>query len=184
MSAKLINAAQAVIERWDSPQWNWGEPTAALIHELRQAVDAARHQGQEEAKAASVEEISRALSQATRHVEDDRDHMSNMLFNSIFDAVKSTDGGVVFNLKRFIKTLGQRGFVMAPSASQLPRQESRERIAELPQDVIDLVIAAREYVYQAVGEPRAYAELDKALEAFAARVPWNDEPDDQAKEAE
>lgn len=55
MSVKLINAAQAVIERWDSSQWNWGEPTAALIHELRQAVDAARRQGQEEAKAASVE---------------------------------------------------------------------------------------------------------------------------------
>lgn len=57
MSEKLINAAQAVIERWDSPQWNWGEPTAALIHDLRQAVDSARHQGQDEAKAASVELI-------------------------------------------------------------------------------------------------------------------------------
>lgn len=50
MSEKLINAAQAIIERWDSPMWNWGEPTASLVHELRRAL--AEHQAQDEAKAA------------------------------------------------------------------------------------------------------------------------------------
>lgn len=42
MTQRLFDAAEAVIARWDSPQWNWGEPTAGLIHELREAVAEAR----------------------------------------------------------------------------------------------------------------------------------------------
>lgn len=49
----------------------------------------------------------------------------------------------------------------------------------LPQDVINLVIAARELVYS--GAVRTGVQegeaLDKALEAFASRVPWDNEPD-------
>lgn len=43
-----------------------------------------------------------------------------------------------------------------------------------------LVIAAREVAYdhavQAAMGPERTAALDKALEAFAERVPWDDEP--------
>lgn len=42
MTQRLIDAAEAVIARWDSPQWNWEEPTASLIHELREAVEEAK----------------------------------------------------------------------------------------------------------------------------------------------
>jgi hypothetical protein len=47
----------------------------------------------------------------------------------------------------------------------------------LPQDVIDLVIAARVYAYE-TGDSEAYDAIDKALEAFASRVPWENEPED------
>ena len=51
---------------------------------------------------------------------------------------------------------------------------------QLPQDVINLVIAGRELVYSGevtVGSHEAKA-LDKALEAFASRIPWENEPDE------
>lgn len=48
---------------------------------------------------------------------------------------------------------------------------------ELPDDVRKLVIAARE-VLDADGEG-SLNELDKALEAFSDRVPYDDEPDDK-----
>ena len=35
----LVKAAQAVIDRWDSPNWRDGTHTADYIHSLRQAVD-------------------------------------------------------------------------------------------------------------------------------------------------
>jgi hypothetical protein len=49
--------------------------------------------------------------------------------------------------------------------------------AALPDDVTRLVIAARDVAYS---EPtkETLRELDKAAEAFAERVPWDDEPDD------
>lgn len=49
-------------------------------------------------------------------------------------------------------------------------------MADLPKDVIRLVIAARLVAY---GEPdsQAIKELDDAAEAFADRVPWDDEPE-------
>ena len=53
---------------------------------------------------------------------------------------------------------------------------------QLPQDVINLVIAAREVMYG--GYINVMAEeintFDKALEAFASRIPWDNEPDEEA----
>ena len=50
----------------------------------------------------------------------------------------------------------------------------------LPQDVIDLVIAARVVAFEDPS-PEAIKALDKASEAFASRVPWDDEPEDAAE---
>lgn len=38
----LREAAQAVLDRWDSPQWEWSQhgPTADLMHDLRRALSA------------------------------------------------------------------------------------------------------------------------------------------------
>lgn len=55
--------------------------------------------------------------------------------------------------------------------------EERRSREVLPQDVIDLIIAARVYAYE-TGDSEAYDALDKALEAFASRVPWENEPED------
>lgn len=46
----------------------------------------------------------------------------------------------------------------------------------LPADVIALVIAAREAVF--MGGPESIKALDKACEAFASRVAWEDDPND------
>lgn len=35
----LIEAAEAVIDRWDSPKWKDQEPTAAVIHRLRVVIE-------------------------------------------------------------------------------------------------------------------------------------------------
>lgn len=56
-----------------------------------------------------------------------------------------------------------------------------EGAPDLPADVIRLVIAAREIAYSDLdgggGEWKAARdELDKAAEAFASRVPWDDAP--------
>ena len=52
----------------------------------------------------------------------------------------------------------------------------------LPQDVIDLVIAGRELVYsgEILNGSQEADKFDKALEAFASRVPWDNEPDEGA----
>ena len=36
----LIKAVQAVLDRWDGPQWNWAQqgPTGDLMHEMRRAI--------------------------------------------------------------------------------------------------------------------------------------------------
>lgn len=53
----------------------------------------------------------------------------------------------------------------------------RERVdGELRDDVRRLVIAARVVAFEDQGE-EALRELDQASEAFASRVPWEDEPD-------
>lgn len=47
----------------------------------------------------------------------------------------------------------------------------------LPPDVVRLVIAAREVAYEAP-TPENLRELDLAAEAFAERVPWENEPEE------
>jgi hypothetical protein len=51
--------------------------------------------------------------------------------------------------------------------------------AQLPQDVVRLIIAARMVAWE---DPDAenLKELQEASEAFASRVPWEDEPEDEA----
>jgi len=46
MSAALKQAAQSVLDRWDSPQWEWAKhgPTADLMAELRKALEAKQAQ--------------------------------------------------------------------------------------------------------------------------------------------
>lgn len=38
--SKLISAANAVVERWETPAWKEAKPTASYVHELRDAVKA------------------------------------------------------------------------------------------------------------------------------------------------
>jgi hypothetical protein len=52
--------------------------------------------------------------------------------------------------------------------------------ASLPDDMVRLIIAARIVAYG--DEADAKTELDKAVEAFADRVPWDEEPDDVASQ--
>lgn len=47
----------------------------------------------------------------------------------------------------------------------------------LPQDVVRLIIAARMVAWEDP-DPEYLKELQDASEAFAARVPWEDEPDE------
>jgi cell division septum initiation protein DivIVA len=61
-------------------------------------------------------------------------------------------------------------------------QHRREAAGFLAQDVIDLVIAARMVAYEDQS-PEAIRALDKALEAFAERVGWDNDPDDEARSA-
>lgn len=50
----------------------------------------------------------------------------------------------------------------------------------LPPDVVRLVIAAREIAFGGYipGDVPALKELDDASEAFADRVPWEDQPEE------
>ena len=48
-ASELVNAAQAVLDRWDSPRWEWATngPTGNLMQALREAIDAAIAQPKE-----------------------------------------------------------------------------------------------------------------------------------------
>lgn len=41
----LMDKADSVIKRWDSPKWKWDQHTGELIRELQVALDAAKEQG-------------------------------------------------------------------------------------------------------------------------------------------
>lgn len=58
---------------------------------------------------------------------------------------------------------------------RLAKIMQRDKMAKLPNDVRRLVIAARVVAFEDQG-PAAIKELDAASEAFADRVPWEDEP--------
>lgn len=51
-----------------------------------------------------------------------------------------------------------------------------EAVTDLSPDLTRLVVAAREATYNA--SPEATSALDRAVEAFADRVPWDDAPED------
>lgn len=53
--------------------------------------------------------------------------------------------------------------------------------AQQPADMQKLVIAARRVAYEDQSAD-AIKELDKAVEAFAAHVPWEDDPNDEGVE--
>ena len=66
----------------------------------------------------------------------------------------------------------------AAPASPLPGGGECSGISgELNKDVVRLVIAARRVAYEGAAEDDLRA-LDIAAEAFASRVPWDDEPDE------
>lgn len=54
-----------------------------------------------------------------------------------------------------------------------------EAVVAVPADVVELVIAAREAWEDPEDEER-HTALDRALEAFASRVPYENDPDDEA----
>jgi hypothetical protein len=51
-----------------------------------------------------------------------------------------------------------------------------DAVESVPSDVRRLVIAARIVAFEDDTSPEAIKELDAASEAFADRVPWDDEP--------
>ena len=64
--------------------------------------------------------------------------------------------------------------------SKASEQPARDSVVEaLPDDVRRLVIAAREVAYEANPSSEAKRELDQAAEAFASRVPWENEDEDE-----
>lgn len=66
--------------------------------------------------------------------------------------------------------------------TELQHRREAEAGIILAQDVIDLVIAARMVAYEDQS-PEAIRALDKAVEAFAERVGWENDPDDEATSA-
>lgn len=65
-------------------------------------------------------------------------------------------------------------------AVQMPAVDEPGDQTTMPSDVAQLVIAARIVAYQEDGaDSDDHRMLDKALEAFASRVPWDDEPKTQ-----
>ena len=77
-------------------------------------------------------------------------------------------------------------WLLTDAAAVLPDDAGPPAAPYLPADVVELVIAAREAWEIAEGygledeERNAFECLDKALEAFSARVPYENEPEDAA----
>lgn len=83
-------------------------------------------------------------------------------------------------LNRFIRLFDGAGFrgMHVDKQAEAAVAELKALRAGLPQDVIDLVIAAREF-WDASNDSSAESKaLDKALEAFAERVPYANQPDE------
>ncbi|KQX19373.1 MULTISPECIES: hypothetical protein [unclassified Sphingomonas] len=73
----------------------------------------------------------------------------------------------------------------AEMARELPDNDgalqmlARHRRTALPSDVVRLVIAARIYLFEDESQ-EARRELDQASGAFASRVPWDNDPTQEA----
>lgn len=65
-----------------------------------------------------------------------------------------------------------------PAATPDPRTTADP--VGLPADVVALVLAARAVAFDEAAGSEGIRALDKASEAFADRVPWDDEPDEPA----
>jgi hypothetical protein len=76
-----------------------------------------------------------------------------------------------------------------PGPVTIDREGSRDEAiggatAALANDVARLVIAGRVVAYEVLSpDAPGFTELDVALEAFASRVGWENEPDDDGGEA-
>ncbi|NTJ46553.1 hypothetical protein G6K93_05935 [Agrobacterium rhizogenes] len=68
--------------------------------------------------------------------------------------------------------------------SAISQSDPATEMAALPQDVINLVIAAREAFDIFSLQEQESTALDKALDAFSSRVPYENEPDDAAPQQE
>ena len=68
-----------------------------------------------------------------------------------------------------LNILGNKIAILAASTAQVDETE------RLPADVARLVIAAREVAYTDAPTSDEKSELDRAVEAFASRVPWEGE---------
>lgn len=79
----------------------------------------------------------------------------------------------VANAKALIAEAGFDLDVLYPPEDRPTASEADTR---LPPDVVRLVKAARIVAFEDHG-PEALKELDHASEEFAARVPWEDQPD-------
>jgi hypothetical protein len=158
--AEALEEAALLVEG----QWNhcWPSDIAAAIRAL---ANTARAQN-----VVSVDIDQRALSVAD-------DIVRQMMDKGALLAVRDNDDELVpMALDRQFQL--KAGWQIAIAAALAPEPHV------LPQDVITLVIAAREF-WEANEDMSGEANaLDKALEAFADRVPYANEPDDEAAASE
>lgn len=103
------------------------------------------------------------------------------------DATEDQSGPIVVDIGEALKllqaapelaTMMMTTLMQSVSAEDLAAElQRRSASAPLPVDVVELVIAARIVAFEDQS-PEALKQLDKASEAFADRVPWDDEPHD------
>lgn len=72
--------------------------------------------------------------------------------------------------------------IVGPTKPDLKNDPAPAHEAAVAPDVTRLVVAARAVAYDEI-DPETIRELDQAAEAFASRVPWEDEPNDLETES-
>ncbi|HEX7720439.1 MAG TPA: hypothetical protein VF389_11585 [Woeseiaceae bacterium] len=103
---------------------------------------------------------------------------SHELWRAIADSNTTAWGDACrFAVDPFFSMWGKKPLANAKAALASLDNPSAE-VNALGQRTIDLVIASRAAVFGGhIADPEARSILDKASEAFAADVPWEDEPD-------
>ena len=108
------------------------------------------------------------------------------VFGNLY-AIEVWDGGVtlsgIIGRKEFsdfnsAKAAAQADYEARILSAITPAPDLASENESLPQDVVNLVIAAREFWDVAMDESDESAALDCALEAFSSRVPYENDPEE------
>jgi len=154
-----------------------------LAADLESLQEMVRQSGNSHEETAALEQLHRKLTQnldtiiSALQASGEMRTGGDVVLGTITELDFDDDEGTLVTFRVPAETRWHVGQYAISAASAIQAQGQTDMV-RVPNDVARLVVAARVVAYQSQG-PEALAALDKAAEAFASRVPWDDEPTEE-----